>query len=358
MIVVQSKCISPFDPVHAATSTSDQKVQPQIMSATIDQNETKSHISLESRSTYAVMFEMPMLPQGGSPLLALPSEIRTPILMHLVTSTEAIPVIHDSDDEPQQVHLAILRVCQQLYQEGFVLFVAHNVPHVLITINDQSTWVMDWHNGRDGPCEAIAYNKFLKDAVPKFSRLRFEFSECEELARSTRPRRIQSVKEGLKTAARWIEKCDLNEKEVTFAFDPKSIHVYDMYKGTPHWPLLYFGDIRCKKVHLLGVEDDVHKTNLIRAIEGRLSVPNLKAACEEVIDHFQRCLHANGRSDNFLGDDYYLWSPLRDAARLYNIAECEKIRARLMARCELEVQEFIRRHEEFKVIAARPIAID
>lgn len=231
-----------------------------------------------------------MLPQSGSPLLAFPSEIRTPILMHLITSTEAVPVAHQSDDEPQQVHLAILRVCQQLYNEGFGLFMAHNVPRVLITLHIKDTWVVDWHSGRDGPCEAIAYNAFLRDTVPKFSRLRFKISESEELSARERGIRFRSVKTGLEAAVRLIEKCDLRKKEVTLAFDPSSTHLYDKSKGEYCWPLLCVGRIRCKKLHLLGFENDIHTTNLVRVIEGRLSVENLRAACEETIWHFKKCL--------------------------------------------------------------------
>lgn len=278
--------------------------------------------------------------------------------MHLVTSTEAVPVAHQSDDEPQQVHLAILRVCQQLYSEGFGLFMTHNVPRVSITINSKDTWVMDWHSGRDGPCEAIAYNEFLRDTIPKFSRLRFEFSESQKLAAASSKHRYSSVQRCLEAAVQWIKKCDLREKEVTFAFDPSSIQLFNSSKGSDQWPLMLFGRIRCKKLHLLGVEDDVQVANLIRVIEGRLSVPKLEAACDEIILYFEKLLVINGRKDNLWGDDRELWSSLHRAARVYDVVKCEEIRARLMARCDVEVKDLIRRHEDFKVMAARPLGMD
>lgn len=326
--------------------------------AAINQDERDHTLASGSRSAPVVMFEKPILPQSGSSLLALPSEIRTPILMHLVASTEAVPVAHQSDDEPQQVHLAILQVCQQLYNEAFGLFMAHNVPRVLITINPKDTWVMDWHSGRDGPCEAIAYNEFLRDTIPKFSRLYFDFSESEELASGTRKIRHLNVRRGISDAVQWIEKCDLREKEVTLAYDPSSIQLYDKSKGQHYWPLLCIGRIRCKKLHLLGFENDIHTTNLVRVIEGRLSVENLKAACEETTQHLKNCMYANGRGEDFIGEDYHLWSPLWHAAKMYDVAKCEEIRARLVARCELEFQDFVRTHEGFKRDAARPWAID
>lgn len=285
------------------------------------------------------------VPQSDSALLMLPLEIRSLILKHVVTLDKPIPA-YRSSEEPQKLHLDVLRTCKQLYDEGIVLFRQHNEPLVFFHIDVEldEPWVMDWHSGRAGEVSNISYNQFLRDSVPQFPQLRVYFS-AREYERD--PKRNSGHIDTLRKAVTLLDKLDVGDKTLCIQFNYDLKQMLDIENVSGDW-IDVIAEMRCKKFSVEGVNDS-RITKVIEVIEGRSNIPNLRVQCREVLDHFLACQIRDGSTPQVFSRDTVLERDLSKAARISKLAEYQEIRAKILTRCDELMEAFRLKHEELKV---------
>lgn len=280
---------------------------------------------------------------GGSALLALPLEIRTPILKNILVVDQAIPVTGSRDRQGQILNLSILRTCKQIYQEGIILFRRFNVPRMLCNLDHSVPWVMDWRSGRCGPVQNIGYNSFLNDIVPQFASIHIVFSP--DPTSQTQRKELDN----LRAVVSLLDKLNIRDKVVSMKFHPNLHNALHFWDANGDW-VDVIGDMRCKGFSIKDM-DHSRIARLIETVEGRSAISDIRLQCRNVLAHFAACqqLRVGGallRSSL----DVRLERDLHRAARITKLEEYERIRDEIFVRCDELIEGFRVKHEELKAV--------
>lgn len=264
-----------------------------------------------------------------------------PVFKHLVVADKPIPQRHRHRREPQMLHLAILRVCQQSYHECIALLLKFNTPRISCHIGSTYPTIMDWCYSRSRSVTDIAYNSFLNDVVPQFSRLHVTIGYDHGFLHGRLP-----MLEHLAKFVTMLGKLNVQEKEIIVEFTPE-LKIRPEAESD-NW-IGALGCIRCKKFSVVDVDESL-LADMIAVVEGRSRITDIMTQCREVSDHFEACQVAAKLSHVARSRERILERELKQAARLYRLAEYENARAKILARCDELVDMFRTRHEDIKAV--------
>lgn len=293
--------------------------------------------------------------QRGSPLCALPAEIRIIILKELVTSSRAVTMTGDTNTAG--LDLAIMRTCQTLHSEALALFCAHNTVKVDIGYRKELI-VLEADRAKYG-AEATRFKQmrhWLSSKSGRFVRNNFRKIECHfidldpsstcggyrQCRYCSDPAKLPEMLEG---AIRDMSQHTVfKTMEVSFAFCPWFTTQITDNNATVELRGI-FELLRCKTLNIIGVNRQTIQT-ICERVEGDEDVIDLMGRAERYpheLLHARKLAHVELRDEP--SSTAAAIAAIKRAATRFDIVAFSKNKRTLDARLH-ELQELVRNRSD------------